>query len=103
MTYTIFLIIWFTWNALPDIWHPDNPDFSRLNLILSIEAGFTFPFMLMIAELQRKRDMEQKERERLIELENAEREKQQLQYMQDMMETILFIAIKLEDYLDTVQ
>lgn len=44
-----FLVFWITWNTIPGIWHPDK-DWSILNIILSVEAAFAVPMLMMANE-----------------------------------------------------
>jgi uncharacterized membrane protein len=53
---TVFLIVWIGLNKLPWFPHWDDPDMFLLNLILSIEASFAMPVLLMSQAQQGQED-----------------------------------------------
>lgn len=63
---TIFILIWVAWNAP---WGPDRPrwdsyPFIFLTLILSLQASYAAPLILLAQNRQEERDRVQQERDR---------------------------------------
>lgn len=63
---TIFIVIWVAWNAS---WGPDRPrwdayPFIFLTLILSLQASYAAPLILLAQNRQEERDRVQQERDR---------------------------------------
>jgi uncharacterized protein DUF1003 len=51
-----FLSAWIIWNKLPWFPHFDDPQLVMLNLMLSIEASFAMPVLLMAQNRQGQED-----------------------------------------------
>lgn len=50
----IIVAAWILWNLVPGIPHFDDPEFGRLNLLLSTEASVGGVVLLMVVERQSK-------------------------------------------------
>lgn len=66
----VIVAIWVVWNIVPGIPHFDDPEFGRLNLLLSTEASVGGVVLLMVVERQ------------------ARQHDRQLRYMQHLMEAV---------------
>lgn len=54
---TLFVIVWMTWNALaPDEWRFDEFPFIFLTLMLSLQASYAAPLILLAQNRQEQRD-----------------------------------------------
>ena len=54
---TLFVLIWVTWNALaPDDWRFDEYPFIFLTLMLSLQASYAAPLILLAQNRQETRD-----------------------------------------------
>ncbi len=54
---TLFVLIWVFWNLLaPDSWRFDNYPFIFLTLILSLQASYAAPLILLAQNRQESRD-----------------------------------------------
>lgn len=56
-----FLVFWVLWNtvAITALWHWDAPPYQGLNLLLSFQAAFTGPILLIAANRQSQQDRAQ--------------------------------------------
>lgn len=67
LTYmTVFVLIWLTWNAPigPDRWRWDDYPFIFLTLILSLQASYAAPLILLAQNRQEARDRVTQEQDR---------------------------------------
>lgn len=78
----VFCAFWMVWNKTPWLPHFDDSSFGRLTLILSIEASLATSMLIMTNEKQ----------------ENTQR--QQLLYIQHLMEAQHDILKVVRDYLE---
>lgn len=77
---TIFVTIWMTWNSVaPEAWRFDSADigFTALTLMLSLQASYAAPMLLLAQNRQDDRDRVQIEQDR----QRAERNTADLEYL----------------------
>ena len=55
-TQTVVIALWIALNSAPRAPHPDRYPFILLNLLLSLQAAYTGPVLLMAANRQEERD-----------------------------------------------
>lgn len=54
---TMFILVWLIWNTVtPDSWHYDGYPFIFLTLILSLQASYAAPLILLAQNRQEDRD-----------------------------------------------
>jgi uncharacterized membrane protein len=62
---TVFIIVWLVWNSLaPGDWRFDPYTFTFLTLLLSLQASYAAPFILLAQNRQADRDRVQLEEDR---------------------------------------
>jgi uncharacterized membrane protein len=66
----VIVVVWVVWNIVPGIPHFDDPEFGRLNLLLSTEASIGGVVLLMVVERQ------------------AQQHARELRYMRDLIEAV---------------
>src|SRR5688572_27573200 len=75
---TLFVLIWVTWNALaPDDLRFDDYPFIFLTLMLSLQASYAAPLILLAQNRQDDRDRVQYEHDRVA----AERNRADIEYL----------------------
>lgn len=77
---TIFVTLWMTWNSVaPEQWRFDSADigFTALTLMLSLQASYAAPMLLLAQNRQDDRDRVQIEQDR----QRAERNTADLEYL----------------------
>jgi uncharacterized membrane protein len=61
---TVFVIVWLLWNTLAGNWMFDNYPFILLTLMLSLQASYAAPLILLAQNRQADRDRVQYEQDR---------------------------------------
>jgi uncharacterized membrane protein len=61
---TVFVTVWLLWNTLADRWIFDNYPFVFLTLMLSLQASYAAPLILLAQNRQADRDRVQYEQDR---------------------------------------
>ncbi|GAA5077116.1 putative membrane protein [Thermocatellispora tengchongensis] len=75
---TVFIAVWVLWNAFaPAAWRFDPYPFIFLTLVLSLQASYAAPLILLAQNRQDDRDRVQYEQDRLI----AERNQAETEYL----------------------
>jgi len=108
---TIFIVIWVVWNAT---WGPDRPrwdssPFIFLTLILSLQASYAAPLILLAQNRQEERDRVQQERDRRAgaqshaDMEFLAREVASIRLGLGEVATRDFIRGELRDILETLK
>jgi uncharacterized membrane protein len=65
MYMTVFIVAWLVWNSVaPDGWRFDPYTFTFLTLLLSLQASYAAPFILLAQNRQADRDRVQLEEDR---------------------------------------
>ncbi len=108
---TIFIVVWVVWNAA---WGPDRPrwdsyPFIFLTLILSLQASYAAPLILLAQNRQEERDRVQQERDRRAgaqshaDMEFLAREVASIRLGLGEVATRDFIRGELRDILETLK
>ncbi|MDO4612450.1 MAG: DUF1003 domain-containing protein [Actinomycetaceae bacterium] len=63
---TVFIVVWIGWNSLPGLPHFDKPElgFTALTLMLSLQASYAAPLILLAQNRQDDRDRVTAEQDR---------------------------------------
>lgn len=81
---SVILIIWMTMNCLKDVFHWDQYPFILLNLVLSFQAAFTAPIIMMAQNRQNDQDRKKMEKDYHINI-RAEKEISELHTKIDLL------------------
>lgn len=64
---TVFCIVWVVWNVMgPDSWRFDQWQFVGLTLLLSLQAAYAAPLILLAQNRQEQRDRAQSDNDRRV-------------------------------------
>lgn len=107
---TVFIIAWVSWNVwAPDAWKPDRYPFIFLTLLLSLQASYAAPLILLAQNRQADRDRVQSQYDRdrteriMAESEYLSREIADLRVGLGEVATRDFVRGELQDLLDELQ
>jgi uncharacterized membrane protein len=90
-----FLFIWLVYNTLQFTLHFDPPPYILLNLLLSFQAAFTGPVLLIAANVGAMRDHKQSDR-----IEQLARQNQDLsQQSEQLVERMIAVEQLLDDHI----
>ena len=107
---TVFILAWIVWNTLaPKGWQFDPYTFTFLTLILSLQASYAAPLILLAQNRQTDRDRINLDEDRM----NAERSRSDIEYLARELAAVRialgdvatrdFIRSELSHYLDQVR
>lgn len=80
-----FLVLWLIYNTLQFTRHFDSPPYILLNLLLSFQAAFTGPVLLIAANVGALRDHQQSDRVEHLSAQNETLAEQNRQLMEQLV------------------